>query len=80
MGRGNLSNYTFCLLKIIQFVECVMIQNLYVTKILNILEYCSTMFIFTWFALCFFQLVGMITRYNLTHEYMEHCLEKLANI
>jgi len=25
------------------------------------------------------QLVGMITRYNLTHEYMEHCLENLAN-
>ncbi|KAL9971342.1 hypothetical protein ACROYT_G023855 [Oculina patagonica] len=24
------------------------------------------------------QLVGMITRYNLTHEYMEHCLENLA--
>lgn len=23
------------------------------------------------------QLVGMITRYNLTHEYMEHCLENL---
>ncbi|XP_015754177.1 PREDICTED: chloride transport protein 6-like [Acropora digitifera] len=23
------------------------------------------------------QLVGMITRYNLTHEYMEHCLESL---
>ena len=25
-----------------------------------------------------FQLVGMITRYNLTHEYMEHCLENLG--
>lgn len=24
-----------------------------------------------------FQLVGMITRYNLTHEYMEHCLDNL---
>lgn len=24
------------------------------------------------------QLVGMITRYNLTHEYMEHCLENLG--
>ena len=26
-----------------------------------------------------FQLVGMITRYNLTHEYMEHCLENLTS-
>lgn len=25
------------------------------------------------------QLVGMITRYNLTHEYMEHCLENLTS-
>ena len=28
---------------------------------------------------CLFQLVGMITRYNLTHEYMEHCLENLTS-
>ena len=54
--------------------------NCIVNKLLSIqiLNQCVLKILNIHIDIFLFQLVGMITRYNLTHEYMEHCLENLG--